>query len=244
MLIVIILLSVLLLGALLIIALLLGRVREQARQQTELAERNQELNSIIHSSELKALRYKLNPHLFKNALNSIQSHAYQTWYSMDKLSGVLDYILYDSDQPLVLLSEEMEFAMNFIEINRLKLSPLFDLSVRNNLEQQQPEAMAELRILPLVTVDLIENAFKHTDFQKNESFIAISFTLDKGIFRLEVRNRISEKEPLRKRRGGLGLKNLEERLKIAYTGKYKLSTQQEGNIFNTHLEIDLNVQGL
>src|ERR1700754_3730028 len=114
MLIVVVLLSVLLLGALLYVALVLAKLKEQHKQNAVLTERNHELNSIIHSSELKALRYKLNPHLFKNALNSIQSHAYQTYYSMDKLSGVLDYILYDSDQPLVSLSDEMEFAANFI----------------------------------------------------------------------------------------------------------------------------------
>jgi len=240
MLIVIVLLSVLLLGALLYSVILYMKLQEQSRSNGELAERNQELNSIIHSSELKALRYKLNPHLFKNALNSIQSHAYQTYYSMDKLSGVLDYILYESDQPLVTLAEEMDFAMNFIEINRLKLSPLFDLSIRNQLEKET-EDMEELRIMPLITVDLIENAFKHTDFQKNESFIAISFQLDKGIFQLEVRNRISDKEPLRKRNSGIGLKNLEERLKIAYAGKYKLVIEQDGTVFHTRLQLNLNV---
>jgi len=237
---IIVLLSVLLLGAMLYSVILLMKLREQTRSHSELAERNQELNSIIHSSELKALRYKLNPHLFKNALNSIQSHAYQTYYSMDKLSGVLDYILYDSDQPLVTLAEEMDFAANFIEINRLKLSPLFDLSIRNSIEKESEE-MSDLRIMPLITVDLIENAFKHTDFQKNESFIAISFLLDKGVFQLEVRNRISDKEPLRKRNGGIGLKNLEERLKIAYAGKYKLVIEQDGNVFHTQLRLDLNV---
>ena len=238
--IIIVLLSVLLLGALLYVTILRMKLNEQSDLNTEMAERNQELNSIIHSSELKALRYKLNPHLFKNALNSIQSHAYQTYYSMDKLSGVLDYILYDSDQPLVTLAEEMDFALNFIEINRLKLSPLFDLSIRNALEKQT-EGLDELRIMPLISVDLIENAFKHTDFQKNESFIAISFQLDKGIFQLEVRNRISDKQPLRKRNSGIGLKNLEERLKIAYAGKYRLKIEQEGNVFHTQLQLNLNV---
>lgn len=216
------------------------RVKANAKQNSELAERNHELNSIIQSSELKALRYKLNPHLFKNALNSIQSHAYQTYHSMDKLSGVLDYILYESDQPLVGLEEEMDFAMNFIEINRLKLSPLFDLSIRNNITTDSLE-QTDMRILPLITVDLIENAFKHSDFQKSDSFISIGFQLEKGIFQLDVRNRSSEKEPLQKRKGGFGLKNLEQRLKIAYPNKHKFTIQKEGTVYKTHLELDLNV---
>jgi LytS/YehU family sensor histidine kinase len=239
MLIAIVLLSVLLLGALLYGMLVSMKLKEQTRQNAGLAERNQELNSMIHSSELKALRYKLNPHLFKNALNSIQSHAYQTYYSMDKLSGVLDYILYDSDQPLVSLQEEMDFAANFIEINRLKLSPLFDLRIRNMIGKDAPE-LADLKILPLVTVDLIENAFKHTDFQKSQSFISIGFQLDKGMFQLDVTNRISDKEPLRKKNSGLGLKNLEERLKIAYPDRYKLLIKADGTVFHTQLQLQLN----
>lgn len=239
MLILIVILSVLLLGAILFGLMQSLKLREQARQNTELAQRNQELNSTIHSSELKEVRYKLNPHLFKNALNSIQSHAYQTHYAMDKLSGVLDYILYESDHPLVSLQEEMDFAANFIEINRIKVSPLFDLRIRNTIGKDDP-ALAELQILPLITVDLIENAFKHTDFQKSDSFISISFQLEKGLFQLDVTNRISEKEPLRKKNGGLGLRNLEERLQIGYPDQYKLVTQAEGNVFYAQLQLQLH----
>ncbi len=235
----VIILSILLLAALLYILLMSIKLRELTKQQIELSERNQELNTMMHSSELKALRYKLNPHLFKNALNSIQSHAYQTYYSMDKLSGVLDYILYDSDQPLVSLEEEMDFAANFIEMNRLKLSPLFDLRVRNAIEKSTSD-WTELKIMPLVTVDLIENAFKHTDFQKTESFISISFQLEKGCFQLEVSNRMSEKQQLRKKRSGLGLKNLEERLNIAYPDRHTLVLTSEGTVFNAQLKLQLH----
>lgn len=220
--------------------LLYVKLREVRKSNAQLSSRNQELNTIIHASELKSLRYKLNPHLFKNALNSIQSHAYQTYYSMDKLSGVLDYILYESDQPLVTLQEEMAFAANFIEINRLKLSPLFDLRVRNTISQERMEEV-QLKILPLITVDLMENAFKHTDFQKNESFISIHFQLsEESLFTLEVSNRISEREPLKKERSGVGLQNLRERLNIAYPQGHELVLKNEGTSFHAQLKIQLH----
>lgn len=238
MLILVISLSVVLLGTALYAVILFRRLKEKTQQHTELAERNHELNAMIHSGELQALRYKLNPHLFKNALNSIQSHAYQTYYSMDKLSGVLDYILYDSDQPLVSLREEMEFAANFIEINRLKISPLFDLRVRNSIDLESAET-EELRIMPLVTVDLIENAFKHTDIQKSDSFISIYIGMEKGLFQLDVSNRLGENDPALKRKGGLGLKNLTDRLAITYPDKHELKTRTEGQVFYARLTIRL-----
>lgn len=231
--------SVLCLALLVYCRMLYLKLKETRNAKSELQLKNHELNALVHSSELSSIRYKLNPHLFKNALNSIQSHAYQTYYSMDKLSGVLDYILYESDQPLVSLKEEMEFAANFIEINRLKLSPLFDLRIRNTINTDD-ERISNLRILPLITVDLIENAFKHTDFQRNESFISIHLEIVHNEFVLEVSNRISEQEPLKKERSGLGLKNLEERLNIAYPDAYELTLKKETPVFHARLKLKLN----
>ncbi|WP_341902540.1 histidine kinase [Fluviicola taffensis] len=231
--------SVIALALLVYCRILYLKLKEARKTNTDLSTRNQELNTMAHSSELSMIRYKLNPHLFKNALNSIQSHAYQTYYSMDKLSGVLDYILYESDQPLVSLQEEMDFAANFIEINRLKLSPLFDLRIRNTINLND-EKISGLKILPLITVDLIENAFKHTDFQKSESFISIHLEIVNNEFLLEVSNRISESVPMKKERSGLGIKNLEERLKIAYPNAYELTFKNEKPLFHARLKLKLN----
>lgn len=231
--------SVLFLALLVYCRMLYLKLKETKNANNELTLKNHELNARVHSSELSSIRYKLNPHLFKNALNSIQSHAYQTYYSMDKLSGVLDYILYESDHPLVSLQEEMDFAANFIEINRLKLSPLFDLRIRNTINLKD-ERISNLKILPLITVDLIENAFKHTDFQKSESFISIRLEIVDNEFVLEVSNRISESKPMKKERSGLGIKNLEERLKIAYPDAYELTLKNETPVFHARLKLKLN----
>lgn len=219
--------------------MLRSQLKQKQEELSKQLERNHELNTMMHAGELKSLRYKLNPHLFKNALNSIQSHAYQTYYSMDKLSGVLDYILYDSDQPLVSLAEEMDFAANFIEINRMKLSPLFDLRVRNSIENNGDE-LKQMKILPLLTVDLIENAFKHTDFQKQESFISIHFQLKGNSFQLEVSNRISQRTPLKKEKSGLGIQNLKERLEIAYPDAHQLKLVNQGDVYHAILTLELN----
>lgn len=215
------------------------QLKQKNEELTKQRERNHELNTMMNAGELRSLRYKLNPHLFKNALNSIQSHAYQTYYSMDKLSGVLDYILYDSDNPLVSLNEEMDFAANFIEINRMKLSPLFDLRVRNSIPKDAEE-LKQIKILPLITVDLLENAFKHTDFQKQESFISIHFQLKDKLFQLEVSNRISQRAPLKKEKSGLGIRNLRERLQIAYPDTHELVFHTEGDVHHTILKLELN----
>jgi len=113
------------------------------------------LENKINTLELETLQSKLNPHLFKNILNSIQSHAYQTYFALDKLANVLDYILYESRNKFVTPKEEIEFALNLIEINKIKVSPLFELKVKTKIAPS--EMLYEQRLLaPLISIDIME----------------------------------------------------------------------------------------
>lgn len=188
--------------------------------------------------EMENIKYKMNPHLFKNILNSIQSHAYQTYYSLDKLSNVLDYILYESDRKLVSVKEELEFALSLIEINKLKLSPLFDIQIKNKISDSDPFYQQEV-MCPLVTVDLIENAFKHTDIKSENSFISITFELNNGIFILSVANKISSQPPIKKSKSGIGQEHAIKRLDLIYKDCYHLEQTKENMIFISHLKINL-----
>lgn len=78
------------------------------------------LEKRLNEVQLEQIGTKLNPHLFKNILNSVQSHAYQTYMSLDKLANVLDYILYESNRRFVSPKEELDFALSLIEIIELK----------------------------------------------------------------------------------------------------------------------------
>lgn len=196
------------------------------------------LENKISSIELDDIKHKMNPHLFKNILNSIQSHAYQTYFSLDKLSNVLDYILYETDKKYVTIKEEMEFSISLIEINKLKLSPLFDLQIKNKIDENHPFYNQEL-LVPMITVDLIENAFKHADTQSGDSFISITFELKDDFFALTVANKISSKPALKKTNSGLGKENMKKRLDLIYKDCYQLDQFEEKNVFISHLKINL-----
>jgi LytS/YehU family sensor histidine kinase len=204
----------------------------------KLQEYNNELELKVNSLEMETIKYKLNPHLFKNTLNSIQSHAYQTYYALDKLANVLDFILYESDEQFVLLKDEIGFALNLIEINRLKVSPLFDLRIKNKIEEN--ELFSQLKVAPLITVDLIENAFRHADLQKQDAFIAIKFELKKTEFHLTVSNKVSEKMAIKKENSGFGKENFKKRLDIIYKDRYQLDQYTENGVYIAHLTIQLH----
>jgi len=196
------------------------------------------LETKFNSIELEDIKYKINPHLFKNILNSIQSHAYQTYFSLDKLSNVLDYILYETDKRFVSVNEELDFALNLIEINKLKLSPLFDIKIKNKVDENHPLYNQEL-LAPMISVDLIENAFKHADLQSSDSFISITFELKDDYFALTVANKISTKPALKKSNSGVGQESTKKRLDIIYKGCYTLDQFEENDVFISHLKLNL-----
>lgn len=208
------------------------KTRKAAQEQFFLLE------SKVNDLQLETLESKLNPHLFKNILNSIQSHAYQTYFALDKLANVLDYILYESQKKFVSPKEEIEFALNLIEINKIKVSPLFELKVKTKINEG--ETLYDQRLLaPLISIDLIENAFKHADLQNADAFISVVFEFRENCFYLTVSNKISDKKALLKEHSGIGAATLEQRLKIIYKDQFKLDKFIENDIYIAHLKINL-----
>jgi LytS/YehU family sensor histidine kinase len=92
----------------------------------------------------------------------------------------------------------------------------------------------------MISIDLIENAFKHADLQSPESFISVTFEFtDNSVFALTVANKISGKNPMKKENKGFGTESLEQRLKIIYKGCYKLGRFVEDDVYIAHLKINL-----
>lgn len=224
--------------AIICIAWLLVRLNKAASVKKNLEVRFVEMDNKVNTLQLQTLEARLNPHLFKNILNSIQSHAYQTYFAMDKLSNVLDYILYESQNRFVSPREEIEFALNLIEINKIKISPLFSINVKKKIDEQ--DALYNQKILaPLISIDLIENAFKHADLQSQDAFISVVIEFKDNTFTLTVSNKMSTKSAFLKEHSGIGAATLEQRLKIIYSSCFKLERYTEGDIYIAQLKINL-----
>lgn len=234
-LVVLVLLLLLLGGIVFYLSRKLARIREE---QSESESRFSALEEKIGTLELQSLESKLNPHLFKNILNSIQSHAFQTYHALDKLANVLDYILYESRSKFVTPKAEIEFALNLIEINKIKISPLFQLKVKTKVNENEPLYHQQL-LAPLISIDLIENAFKHADLQSQDAFISIVMEFRDNWYYLTVSNKISAGKPIKKEKSGIGTETLEQRLKLIYKEDYKLDRFVEDDVYTAHLKINL-----
>lgn len=217
---------------------LYGKFQSLKAKNKLLEDNYKAIEAKLDNVKLEHIETKLNPHLFKNILNSVQSHAYQTYISLDKLANILDYILYESSNKFVSPKEELDFAMNLIEINKIKINPLFDFRIKTPINKED-RIYQEKVFAPLISVDLIENAFKHTDFLAQDSFISINLILENGTFEMKVSNKISDKTPMEKENSGFGSKSFDQRLKLIYKNHYKLSKHISNDTFAAHLTINL-----
>lgn len=225
-------------GLLALLAIFLYKFKATKKKHQEMEQKFSSLENKLNNLHLDTLEARINPHLFKNILNSIQSHAYQTYFAMDKLANVLDYILYESRKKYVTPKEEVEFALHLIEINKIKVSPLFDLKIRTKINEDEDLYNQEL-LAPLITIDLIENAFKHADLQKEDAFIDVVFEFKDNKFSLTVSNRISSKLIMKKEKSGIGSPTMEQRLNIIYKDNFILKRYIEEDVYIAHLKIDL-----
>ncbi|BAX80733.1 sensor histidine kinase [Labilibaculum antarcticum] len=192
-------------------------------------------------AELKALKAQINPHFLFNTLNNIYS---LTLDKSDKapnlvlkLSDLMRYILYDCNDRYVLLEKELEFIRNYLELQIIRLDD------RIPVKMVVKGDTARYKIAPLLFEPLIENAFKHGAYgRNNEGFVNILFDFeDKNNIELSIENR-SEGEWTKERENnsGIGIKNVIRRLELLYPDKHRLEIKDENNLYKVTLQIDLS----
>jgi hypothetical protein len=187
------------------------------------------------ASELKTLKAQLNPHFLFNTLNNIYSlsicNAPETSTSINKLSEILDYVLYRCNTKFVLLSNEIKLLKNYIELEKLRYDDRLKVTFLNQIEN-------DLEIPPLILLSLVENAFKHGAGEDSGSpKIDIEISNKHNNFTFRISNTIS-KEYISIGKENIGLSNIRKQLNLIYENKHTLTIDNTGNMFVVILKIN------
>lgn len=191
-----------------------------------------------HAAELSYLRAQINPHFLFNTLNSIYSLAIAksdlTSMAIVKLSGMMRYIIQDADKDFVLLSREVSYISDYIELQKLRLGYTTNISY-NILGEIKDE-----KITPLVLISFIENVFKHAVNPEFTSFINIVIELRKNS-KLDMRivNNKMEGHDTSTVSMGIGIKNSRKRLELLYPSKHELVINDSKDHYSVSLILDL-----
>ncbi len=207
------------------------KVAEVARQKAEKSKAE---------AELKNLKNQLNPHFLLNTLNNIYAlisfDSNKAQKSVQNLSKMLRYVLYDNQADFVPLIKEAEFIKNYIALMRIRLTK--DISVQTNINVST-ESTTE--IAPLIYISLIENAFKHGVAPSKSCFINISLFEDgTGKIVCEIKNSNYPKSHQDKSGHGIGLEQVHKRLELLYPQKYLWEKGITGEEYRSLLVIDTN----
>ena len=219
-------------------ARLKSNIKQLEDSEKRLLEEEKKLKAEIHLKKLDNLRFALNPHSFKNTLNSIQGMARDTYESVRGLSGTIDYMLYDAQDVFVSLDKELEFANQYLVLFQKKLRPSFNIQIDLDLSHR-PDFVNQYSIAPLITAGFIENAFQHGDTESSESFISVKIEIvDNRSVLYTVKNRI--RAVPHRGKGGLGQSKMKERLELLYPSKYHLEYKNEQGVFTSLLKLELH----
>lgn len=193
-----------------------------AQREINATKESARLAIIAKEAQLNNLTAQLNPHFFFNSLNNIKALVVEepqaARRAIDLLSEVLRTALYNRDTPLITLQQEMALVEDYLELEKMRFEKRLHTQIEVNT------GLVNTLILPLSIQTLVENAIKHGIAQrKNGGSINIKVEQHNGQLQATVQNPGTLQA---QHHGGLGLKNLRERLQLQFGGKATLQLTQ------------------
>jgi two-component system LytT family sensor kinase len=199
--------------------------------------RQMEIEKI--KSELGFLKAQFQPHFLFNTLNNIYSLTFNNCElagkSILQLSGLLRYLLYESEAEKVDLQKEINHLKNYIELEKIRFASRLELSF--NISGN----VADKKIIPILLIAFLENAFKHASNKMNEKiWITIDLIVKESMLSFTVENSVfaEGKTQLHNSYSGIGLENVKRRLSLLYE-TYTLNNGLKDNYYHTFLQLPL-----
>lgn len=189
-------------------------------------------------TELAFLRSQISPHFMFNVLNNILALARlksdQLEPTIFKLSSLMRYMLYETQGEKVILSKEIDYLSNYIDLQRQRLGSRVNLEVDFKVEDYSAQ------IAPMLLIPFIENAFKHGTGNAKSTIEMKLWQRDHEL-NFSIRNRRTH-EGLSKsvdETSGIGLANVRRRLKLLYPNGHKLIINRNDDWFSVNLQLNL-----
>jgi hypothetical protein len=194
----------------------------------------EKLETAKAKDELKFLKSQIQPHFLFNTLNTVYFQIDEDQMAakgtIEELSTLLRYGLYEPEDGKVLLSEELKYIDSYVHVlNKRKEKQIKFIKTLSG--------KTDIKVAPHLIIPLVENAFKHMSddnepitFEINSEGGYLDITV-KNPYKHQVQNGYSK---------GIGLTNLKKRLDYLYPGRHEFTTSAKDGLFAAQLKILLN----
>lgn len=212
------------------------------RYNQETLERNYELKQRLLEGELRLneqklayLKMQIHPHFLFNTLNTMYGFALQksdkTPDMILKLSNLLDYLLYQVDDQLVELKQEVQHIQDYIALEQLRFQER--LQIQFLLEG----TWEHILIAPMLLLPFVENAFKHGTMEQGVLTITIVLKVEQRRLHFRIQNTAHENVVTQGKHSGIGLKNVQKRLDLLYGENYALTVARKQYFYTVNLTL-------
>ena len=195
----------------------------------------EELKWKNHETEMALVKAQLDPHFLFNTLNNIDvlllEDAAKASNYLNKLSDILRFMLYETKTETILLEKEIEYIEKYIELQKIRTSNA------NYINFQITGTPGNKTIAPMVFIQFIENAFKHSTNKKIDHAIQVQLFIEKEVLRFVCKNKFDPKRKLKQESNGLGNELIQRRLNLIYPEKHILELSNHCNLYTVNLTI-------
>lgn len=154
--------------------------------------------------------------------------------SLIKLSSLLRYMIYETDEEKKSLEKEIEYLQSFIDLQQQR----FGKNIRINTSLQTENI--DYGIEPMLLIPFVENAFKHGLVWEDDAQMDIELKVKDGLLTFFVRNKFNESTGGTKdKTPGIGLNNVKRRLQLLYHDKHVLHIDKMAAWFTVSLQLNL-----
>lgn len=204
---------------------------ERIRRLTKSIEEKENTRRIY---ELKALQSQINPHFIYNTLETIiwltELRENQKSVQVTKALGRILHNTLNINEDFIPLSQELEHVRNYMDIQKIRYDDKFEyqFKIAKNTE--------DLPVPKLILQPIVENAIYHgIKPKRSPSYICISSRIEDGVLLLFVENNGVAPEQdsanrIKNRLGGIGMKNVDQRIKLLCGRGYGVELTREQEI--------------
>jgi two-component system sensor histidine kinase AlgZ len=192
-------------------------------------------NLLARDAELRALKAQVNPHFLFNSLNSISaltsSDPARAREMCILLGDFLRRTLGLGEKAVISLEEELSLVNAFLAVEKIRFGAR--LSMEENIEK---EALA-FDVPPLLLQPLVENAVAHGVANLVEGgSIRLDVQCRDGEISIAIENSFDPEAPPR-RKSGVGLANVRQRLAARYGSRASFDVKTEGGVFRVGITL-------
>jgi low affinity Fe/Cu permease len=198
----------------------------------------EQLRTLKAQAELKALKAQINPHFLFNTLNTIAelthsdpSHAEDT---IERLAEMFRYVLVASERGQVPLAEELAFADDYLEIERVRYGD------RLQITRQIGVSRLDILVPSLILQPLVENVIQHGRDDRGNIDLMLRLDREDDSILIQIADQGSgmPSDFRLEDSKGVGLRNVNERLKKIYGAGYGLQIEDNvprGTVFTIQI---------